>query len=309
MSKRRNPIWLLPNLLSLDAPLVGLVWMWMLVRALRVDYMQSAAWFVLPGAIWCVYVLDRLMDSWLRPEQRQSSPRHIFHWRWRWPLLIAVVVVALTCAYQALFVLSRSMLSAGAVAAVLCVFYFLIASLGSKQIPYFKNLLAGMIFAMGVGIPVNAANASLLVTDLNDVLYAFNHTGWLDAGWNFLKMIVSTLIVIFYESREIWVFGLLCMLNITAIDLWERASEAENEDVASSHEQNLTLGLIVLAGGSLMFAVMFADQYTKPYFYSVMVAAAVLQVINHYREHFSINSLRVLADVALLVPIPIFLAA
>lgn len=281
----------------------------MLVRALRVDYMQSAAWFVLPGAIWCVYVLDRLMDSWLRPEQRQSSPRHIFHWRWRWPLLIAVVIVALACAHQALFVLSRSMLSAGIVAAVLCAFYFLMASLGNKQIPYLKNLLAGMIFAMGVGIPVNAANASLLVTDLNDVLYAFNHTGWLDAGWNFLKMVVSTLIVIFYESREIWVFGLLCMLNITAIDLWEKASDAEDEDVASSHEQNLTLGLIVLAGGSLMFAVMFADQYTKPYFYSVMVAAAVLQVINHYREHFSINSLRVLADVALLVPIPIFLAA
>ena len=309
MSKRRNPIWLLPNLLSLDAPIVGLVWMWMLVRALRVDYMQSAAWFVLPGAIWCVYVLDRLIDSWLRPEQRQSSPRHIFHWRWRWPLIIAVVIVSLACVYQALFVLSRSMFSAGLVAAVLCVFYFLLASFQSKQIPYFKNLLAGMIFAMGVGIPVNAANASLLVTDLNDIVYAFNHTGWLDAGWNFLKMVISTLIVIFYESREIWVFGLLCMLNITAIDLWERASETEDEEIASSHEQNLTLGLIILAGGSLLFAVMFADQYTKPFFYAVMVAAAVLQGINHYREHFSISSLRVLADVALLVPIPIFLAS
>lgn len=309
MSKRRNPLWLLPNLLSLDAPIVGLVWMWMLVRALRVDYMQSAAWFVLPGAIWCVYVLDRLIDSWLRPERRQSSPRHIFHWRWRWLLLIAVVFVAALCGYQALFVLSRSMLSAGLVAAVLCGLYFLLASLQTKEIPYFKNLLAGMIFAMGVGIPVNAANASLLVTDLNDIVYAFNHTGWLDAGWNFLKMVISTLIVIFYESREIWVFGLLCMLNITAIDLWERASETADEEFASSHEQNLTLGLIVLAGGALLFAVMFADQYTKPFFYAVMVAAAVLQAINHYRAHFSINSLRVLADVALLVPIPIFLAS
>lgn len=309
MSERRNPLWLLPNLLSLDAPLVGVVWMWMLVRALRVDYIQSAVWFVLPAAIWCVYVLDRLIDSWLRPERRQSSPRHIFHWRWRWPLLIGVAVIAAICAYQALFVLSRSTLSAGIVAAVLCSLYFLLASVQGKQIPYFKNLLAGMIFAMGVGIPVYAANASLLVTDLNDIVYAFNHTGWLDAGWNFLKMVISTLIVIFYESREIWVFGLLCMLNITAIDLWERASVAEDDEVASSHEQNLTLGLIVLAGGALIFAVMFADQYTKPYFYAVMVAAAVLQVINHYRDHYSINSLRVLADVALLIPIPIFLAA
>jgi len=309
MNNRRNPLWLLPNLLSLDAPLVGLVWMWMLVRALRVDYMQTAAWFVLPGAIWCVYVLDRLIDSWLRPEQRQSSPRHIFHWRWRWPMLLGVVIVAAACVYQSLFVLSRSMLSAGLVVAVLCAFYFLLASFQTGKVPYVKNLLAGMIFAMGVAIPVNAANASLLATDLNDIVYAFNHTGVMDAGWNFLKMVLSTIIVIFYESREIWVFGLLCMLNITAIDLWEMANAAQDEEVASAHEQNLTLGLIILAGGSLLFASMFADQYTKPFFYSVMVSAAVLQAINHYREHFSMNSLRVLADVALLVPIPIFLVS
>ena len=153
MNNRRNPLWLLPNLLSLDAPLVGLAWMWMLVRSLRVDYMQTAAWFVLPGAIWCVYVLDRLIDSWLRPEQRQSSPRHIFHWRWRWPMLLGVVIVAAVCIYESLFVLSRSMLSAGLVAAVLCVFYFLLASFQTGKIPYVKNLLAGMIFAMGVAIP------------------------------------------------------------------------------------------------------------------------------------------------------------
>ncbi len=87
--------------------LVGLAWMWMLVRALRVDYMQTAAWFVLPAAIWCVYVLDRLIDSWLRPERRQSSPRHIFHWRWRWLMLLGVVIVAAFCIYESLFVLSR----------------------------------------------------------------------------------------------------------------------------------------------------------------------------------------------------------
>ena len=48
------------------------------------------------------------------------------------------------------------------------------------------------------------------------------------------------------------------MLNITAIDLWERASATQDEEVASAHEQNLTLGLLILAGGSLLFASMFA---------------------------------------------------
>ena len=166
-----------------------------------------------------------------------------------------------------------------------------------------------MIFAMGVGIPINAANATLLVTDLNDIIYAFNHTGFVDAMWNFGRMVLSTILVIFYECREVWVFGLLCMMNISAIDLWERSAASQDEAAAYHHEQTLTLGLIVLAGGSLVFAVMYADEYSKPFFYAVMVAAAVLQGINHYRARFSMNSLRVLADAALLVPVPIFLVA
>jgi len=37
-----------------------------------------------------------------------------------------------------------------------------------------------------------------------------------------------------------------------------------------------------------------------------MVAAAVLQGVNRYRERFSLSAQRVLADVALLVPVPLF---
>lgn len=129
----------------------------------------------------------------------------------------------------------------------------------------------------------------------------------MDAVWNFGLMMLRTLTVVFYHCREVWVFGALCMMNITAIDLWERADAAQSEEVAYSHEATLTLGLVVLAGGSLIFAAMYADQYSKPFYYSVMVAAAALQGVNHYRDRFSLNAQRVLADVALLVPLPIFL--
>ncbi|MCP5535061.1 MAG: hypothetical protein H7A51_02375 [Akkermansiaceae bacterium] len=309
MNQRRTPIWLLPNLLSVDAPLVAVAWMWMLAQALRVEYIQTAAWIVLPTSIWCVYVLDRLIDGWVHPGVRASSPRHIFHWRWRWPLLAAALIAGGVSIYYAMFVLSRSIFSAGLVAALLCGFYFVLAFIRTGDVPYAKNFIAGMIFAMGIGIPVNAANATLLVTDLNDVLYAFRHTGMVDATWNFGRMVLSTMIVIFVHCREVWVFGLLCMMNITAIDLWEKAAGSVDEHAVDRHEQTLTLGLIILAGGSLVFAAMYADQYSKPFFYAVMVGAAGLQVINHYRDRFSMNSLRVLADVALLVPVPIFLVA
>lgn len=303
----KAPLWLWPNLLSLDAPLVAVAWMWMLAEALRVEYIQPSIWWVLPLAIWCVYVADRLLDAWTRPGVRESSPRHVFHWRWRWPLLAGVVAGFCVCTYQALYVLPRSIFSAGLVAVMLCLVYFALAVLRGRGIPYAKNFLAGMIFAMGVGIPVNAASSALLITDLNEVLYALRNTGLGDALWNLGGMVIKTLVLVFLYCREVWVFGLLCMMNITAIDLWERAEAEPDEALAYSHEATLTLGLIVLAGGSLLFAAMKADEYSKPYFYAVMVAAALLQVINHYRERFSMNALRVLADVALLVPLPIFL--
>ena len=224
-------------------------------------------------------------------------------------MLALALIAAGVCFYYAMFVLSRSVFSAGMVAAMMCGFYFVLTFFQTGAVPYGKNFLAGMIFAMGVGIPINAANATLLVTDLNDIVYAFNHTGVVDAMWNFGRMVLSTILIIFYECREVWVFGLLCMMNISAIDLWERSAASQDEAAAFHHEQTLTLGLIVLAGGSLVFAVMYADEYSKPFFYAVMVAAAVLQGVNHYRARFSMNSLRVLADAALLVPVPIFLVA
>ena len=303
----KAPFWLWPNLLSLDAPLVAVAWMWMLAQALRVQYIQPSVWWVLPLAIWCVYVADRLLDAWTRPEMREASPRHIFHWRWRWFLAAGVVAGFAVCTYQALYVLPRSIFSAGLVAVMLCVIYFVLAYLKGPGIPYAKNLLAGMIFAMGVGIPVNVASSSLLITDLNEVLYALRNTGLGDALWNLGDMIVKTLVLIFVYCREVWVFGLLCMMNITAIDLWEKAESEPDAAVAYSHEATLSLGLIMIAGGSLLFAAMKADEFSKPYFYAVMVAAALLQVLNHYRDRFSMNALRVLADVALLLPLPIFL--
>jgi len=313
MGKKRLPLWLLPNLLSLDAPLVAVAWMWMLAQALRVEYVHAAAWWVLPVSVWCVYVLDRVIDAWIHPGMGEGSPRHQFHWRWRWPLLMMALAAGVTCLYQSLYVLPRSMFSAGLVAMAMCAVYFILAFFQGREVPYGKNLLAGMIFAMGVGIPVNAANASLLVSDFNDVIYAFNNPEavglaqklW-DAVWNFGLMSLRTLYVIFNQCREILIFGLLCMMNITAIDLWERAESAVDEETVVAQETTLTFGLIILSGGSLVFAAMYADEYSKPFYYAVMMAAAVLQGVNRYRERFSPSAQRVLADVALLVPVPLF---
>ncbi|MFP6855933.1 MAG: hypothetical protein VCA73_01570, partial [Roseibacillus sp.] len=46
----------------------------------------------------------------------------------------------------------------------------------------------------------------------------------------------------------------------------------------------------------------------KAFFIAIMVSAAALQVINRMRSRFSLDALRVLADVAMLLPLPLFYA-
>ncbi|MGB0776092.1 MAG: hypothetical protein ACPG32_06650 [Akkermansiaceae bacterium] len=309
METRRAPLWMLPNLLSLDAPVVALVWMWMLAHALRVDYLQPAAWWVLSLSIWCIYVGDRLLDAWRNPSLREHSPRHRFHWKWRFPLAALILVAGGVSIWQAMYALPRGMFSVGLVLSFFCVLYFLLAATAGKGVPFLKNFVAGMVFAMGVGIPVVVSDASMLAKDLGDVTYAYQHNTIVDAAWNLAAMILSALRYIFLGSKEVLIFGLLCVMNITAIDLWEKAEKAADENTASQYESTLTLGLIILAGGTLVFAAFRADDFSKPYYYALMSAAALLQLLNHYRTRFSMRSLRVLADVAMILPLPIVLVS
>jgi len=52
-----------------------------------------------------------------------------------------------------------------------------------------------------------------------------------------------------------------------------------------------------------------ADPFTRPFYYSIMVAAAALQVVNRVRHRFSPDALRVVADLCLLAPWIYFVAA
>ena len=98
-STKKSPWWLLPNLLSLDAPLLAVLWMWLLAKSMRVVYMDSYSYWLLASAIWCVYVVDRVWDV-RRFLSRggdidQMSTRHRFHWKYRkilLPLVLAIVV-------------------------------------------------------------------------------------------------------------------------------------------------------------------------------------------------------------------------
>ena len=82
--------WLWPNLLSLDAPIVALLWQLLFVRCFHGSLgMLPAA--LLAVAVWLIYVADRTLDAF---RGSIDQPRHEFyrrHWRAVLPVWIAAL--------------------------------------------------------------------------------------------------------------------------------------------------------------------------------------------------------------------------
>jgi hypothetical protein len=85
-----HKFWLWPNLLSLDAPLVAVLWQALFVRCLQapVDLLPAV---LLIAAVWLIYTADRALDVWRGAGKR---PRHLFyrrHWRVVAPVWLSVL--------------------------------------------------------------------------------------------------------------------------------------------------------------------------------------------------------------------------
>ncbi len=86
-------LWLWPNLLSLDAPLVAVLWQALFVRCFHATGDALPA-VLLVLAVWLIYAADRALDAWAGTGRR---PRHEFyrrHWRAVLPVWTAVLAIA-----------------------------------------------------------------------------------------------------------------------------------------------------------------------------------------------------------------------
>ncbi len=373
MNLKKSPLWLWPNTLSLDAPLVAIAWVWMLAHALGVRYFEVSALWILFGVVWAIYITDRMIDSWKSPQLREVNFRHAFAWRFRWILSGCVALTIGLATYYTLYKLPSAMLSAGVAVAFLVFLYLLSITLGkqkniflkflpqglfalicclfivdrllpqmifvtgsttggitaaslfgllvaglvlrlsayfkSERIPYGKNLAAGLIFALGVAIPARLyqSNSPEVIVD---VIYPlidgdkFLFTGIFDTFYNIAVLIGDHLIRV-VGTIETVSFGVLCMLNITAIDLWEHSRKSDNPEVKAANEMTLTMGIMGLFT-FLVFYLLMVDQTAAPYFYSILAACAILHLVNRVRTNFTLDAQRVLADIALLAPIPFY---
>lgn len=259
-----------PNVLSLDAPVVAIVWLYVFAWMWNVNYVEPLLPIALGLVVWMVYALDRLLD--LKIAQERNFPlRHLIHQRYAKPIMVCMAMAALGLVVIALYSLQWSIVQTALLPLFATGLFFTISLFTPqhKRVSYSKNLLAGYAFAWGVG----AGLVGLM---------------GLPAPVNFLKLC----------SPEMLIFGLLCVINITAVDLWVEGTEELDDD---AEEWALTMPLMALAFFSVLMMRRAGHDHQQPFYVSMLIAAALMYVVNRMRRDFSAAFLRMVADLILLI--------
>ncbi len=268
--KPHIPWWMYPNVLSLDAPLIAIVWLYVFSWMWDVNYVEPLLPLVLALVVWIVYATDRLLDGKLH--HTSSFPlRHRVHQFYEKQFKLAIAIAALATLLLSLNVLQWSIVQTAILPLAATIGFFVLSffSSSTKRVSYSKNLLAGYAFAWGVG----AGLIGLL---------------GLPQPANLFKLL----------APEMLVFGLMCMINITAVDLWIKGSDELDDE---GDEWALTMPLMMQAFFSvLMMRTVHKDQ-NHPFYISMLISAALMYVVNRMRHRFSADFLRVVADLIALV--------
>jgi uncharacterized membrane protein YsdA (DUF1294 family) len=281
-SEQRKPWWLIPNLLSLDAPLVAVAWSYIFARTWRADYHPWEAYVSLGLVVWVIYVMDRLLDaSLLTGSSRKLQARHEFHHKHRKCFTIGAIIAGLTALVLVISYMPSSIYHYILIGGVVVAGFFGLSMLSSQEadeIPHTKNILAGIGFAFGT-----ATMAHVYLP-----------------GRDVYEMLMSPLFIS---------FTVLCVLNISAIDFWQHSRRASDVETKASDELALTVPLTLLGAAALIFALRDHEMAVRPFFYAILSGAALLQVLNRSRSRFSLDALRVLADMAVLLPFLVYFAS
>ena len=180
-----TPLWLWPNLLSLDAPLIAALWQDVFARDAGVK-LSLASRLALPLAVWLIYLVDRLLDT-AKGMPQNVTARHAFYssQRARCCLLTAIVASALSVAvcFLPLPVVENGMAVACAVGVYLLTVHAMYGK-WRRWLP--KEAAVGLIFGVGT------------------TLAPFTWASESD------RLIFPALL-----------FGLMCWANSAAIEVWE----------------------------------------------------------------------------------------
>ena len=268
----RPSCWQWPHLMSLDAPLVALVWQRWWAHTANVTLPLSREW-ILGLGVWLIYLADRLADAADERSDGTGAARHVFSSRWRVFLLPLASGVALALTILALGWLPQAEFRSGLCLLALATGYFwLIHCWPDRGWATFlpKEAVVGGMFGAGTIFFVVCRSPRLpTVFWLGSVLFA-----------------------------------VVCFFNCALITKWERQPRdlRERSSLLNAFPRlssRLRSACVVLAMLTLAISTATASGGLLP----VAVSALLLAGLDCSQSKLSADSLRVLADIVLLTPV------
>ena len=268
-------LWEWPTVLSLDAPLVAVLWQALFAQVLG----APLAWYhalLLAAPVWLVYSADRLFDGWQRrPEGAQTRRHHFYIVRRREVVRVWLAVFAASL-LTALFTLRLPELLGGLALLGATSGYFARLHLWSRErfvVP--KEVQVALLFGAGVAL--------FILPNLS----AAEVTPW-------------------HALAPLTLFTLLCALNCALISHWEAAGESQPQRSLLRYS-SLAAQLPRAALGLTCFALLLTLSFpgTAPLYGAV--AGGALALFELERTKLGPAALRVLGDAALLTPAPVLL--
>ncbi len=147
--------WAWLHLLSLDAPLVAVLWQLLFAKALRV-HLAPVVTLITASVIWLIYVADRILDSYQAGGGTEEALRHRFYRAHRMAFLPAFLTILLVTGWMAYADLGFKTWRDGLLLAAIVGAYFLVVHLsgGRAQKWFPKEIAVAVLFGIGTFMPV-----------------------------------------------------------------------------------------------------------------------------------------------------------
>lgn len=259
------PLWLLPNLLSLDAPLVAVVWQSFLADCFALP-LRMPGRLVLALTVWGIYLADRLLDV-RRPATGVESARHRFYRNHRRLAVGILTAVLVTDLLLILFWLRPAVFRNGLIASAAVSLYLVFLHWKSDATRIPKELIVALLFTAGTFL----------------------------VAWTAAPNPAATLLLPALS------FFLLCLANLVTIEMWEWR-ELRDEKSGRPHRTAIWLGrsCIIWVSALAIASFVFGN---SAWWNAIAISAAAESLICAIGTRLSLEVRRMLVDAILLSPI------
>ena len=322
----RIPWWLWPHVLSLEAPVIAVIWQTMMAHTHRVALLPATA-AGLGLAVWIIYLTDRLLDGWSGGE-KTADIRHAFYRRhWRLIAFGMIPAAGTVLAWIALFRIPEGLLFQCLALALLIAIYLacfparhhrrLVGALGGLAglgvivgifmlpmdfAPKMQFALIGLLMmTFGFFHRLDSATSSRIPKEpLGALLFALGCS----AGVQFFSM-GDGIAAISIDVLLLWVLFAMNLLGISSFEKEAGTCDADSAAVIWPSISRLYPAILFLSIAACVAIAFFPDAFPARSGHlagSVGISLILLALVWLGRSHLSPLSHRALADLALVVP-------